>query len=283
VIKELSGAASGRSAARDCELPKTKKATSASQPAPSLPPPDADEQEAIRTADRRRQTRAPRLTVRTGQETGGNIKIMGSEHSDQVGWLRRLEDSFGTRGTAFPAAQLQQLASACTDNAGKLETGKLNAMLAFVDGVQPENELQAMLAVQMALTHSMALDILRRAQRVDQIPQVDSAGSLAIKLLRTFTMQVEALAKLQRGGEQIVKVVHVHAGGQAIVGTVQAGTGVGEGANENRNQPHAKGQPPALGPPNGGEVLRQDTIRDAMPVTEGVGQVAMPDARRRGR
>ena len=122
---------------------------------------------------------------------------------------------------------------ACQDGEGKLDTVKLNAMLAVIDSTRPENELQAMLAVQMALTHSMALDLLRRTQWVDQIPQVDSAGSLAIKLLRTFTMQVEALAKLQRGGEQVVKVVHVHAGGQAIVGTVQAGTGVGGGANEN--------------------------------------------------
>ncbi len=156
-------------------------------------------------------------------------------------------------------------------------------MLAFIDGTRPENELQAMLGVQMAMTHSMALEILRRAQRVDQIPQVDSAGSLAVKLLRTFTMQVEALAKLQRGGEQVVKVVHVHAGGQAIVGTVQAGAGVGGGINESRSQPHAKGRLSTIGAPNGSEMPRTDTIRETVPVAEGVGQEPMPDARRRDR
>jgi hypothetical protein len=49
-----------------------------------------------------------------------------------------------------------------------------------------------------------------------------SAGNLAIKLLRTFTMQVEALHRYRGKGQQKVTVEHVHvnAGGQAIVGTV---------------------------------------------------------------
>src|SRR5262245_57428365 len=34
--------------------------------------------------------------------------------------------------------------------------------------------------------------------------------NMAIKLLRTYTAQLEALAKLRRGGEQTVRVEHVH-------------------------------------------------------------------------
>jgi hypothetical protein len=67
---------------------------------------------------------------------------------------------------------------------------------------------------------------------------------MANKLLRTFTMQAETLAKLQRGGEQVVKVVHVHPGAQAIVGNITTGAnGAGGGAtHEKSNQPHAKDQ-----------------------------------------
>ena len=73
----------------------------------------------------------------------------------------------------------------------------------------------------------------------------EATGNMAVKLLRTFALQAEALAKLQRKGEQIVKVVHVHPGGQAIVGNVSTGaTGLdgnigsgGGGADEKRNQP----------------------------------------------
>jgi len=54
----------------------------------------------------------------------------------------------------------------------------------------------------------------------------------ASKLLRTYTAQVEALAKIRRKGEQKVRVehVHVHCGGQAIVGSISHSPGAGGGA-----------------------------------------------------
>jgi hypothetical protein len=57
--------------------------------------------------------------------------------------------------------------------------------------------------------------------------QQDSNGNLAVKLLRTFTAQTEALQRYRGKGQQkvIVKHVHVHTGAQAIVGSVsQAGS-----------------------------------------------------------
>lgn len=79
-----------------------------------------------------------------------------------------------------------------------------------------------MLAEQMAATHVLAMKELGHLRRAENVPQHDSHGSMAVKLLRTFAMQTEALAKLKRGGEQTVRVEHVHVypGGQAIVGTV---------------------------------------------------------------
>ena len=151
---------------------------------------------------------------------------------------------------------------------GKVDQVTLNGMLAMIEGAAPENEVQAALAVQMALTHAVAQHVLLRVSRVDQISQFDSASNSAVKLLRTFTMQAEMLAKLQRGGEQVVKVVHVHPGAQAIVGNVvqgHGGTG-GGGANENRNQPHAKAELPAPSVVPMPEVWSQDAERQPMPV-----------------
>jgi len=55
---------------------------------------------------------------------------------------------------------------------------------------------------------------------------VDS-GNLAVKLLRTYTAQPEALQRYRGNGQQkaTVEHVHVHSGGQAIVGAVTGGTG----------------------------------------------------------
>jgi hypothetical protein len=58
---------------------------------------------------------------------------------------------------------------------------ELNAALAAVDGARPENETAAMLASQMALTHSLAMALLGRTRRAELLAQFDSAGSLAVK------------------------------------------------------------------------------------------------------
>jgi hypothetical protein len=97
-----------------------------------------------------------------------------------------------------------------------------------------------MLAGQMAVTHALAMELMGRAHRAEHIPQLEANGALATKLLRTYVAQVEALAKLRRGGEQTVRVehVHVHPGGQAIVGSVTHQGGGGE--PKDGDQPHAQ-------------------------------------------
>ncbi len=42
-----------------------------------------------------------------------------------------------------------------------------------------------MLAVQMVATHEVAMEFLRRARRAQYVPQLQSAGNLAVRLLRT--------------------------------------------------------------------------------------------------
>ena len=51
---------------------------------------------------------------------------------------------------------------------------------------------------------------------------IDSNLNRGTKLLRTFLMQLEALNRHRSKGEQkmVVEHVHVHSGGQAIVGPV---------------------------------------------------------------
>src|SRR5437868_4442229 len=74
-------------------------------------------------------------------------------------------------------------------------------------------------------THLAAMTALRRLKGSENVAQQDSNGNLAVKLLRTFTAQVEALQRYRGKGQQKVTVEHVNvnAGGQAIVGTVHPG------------------------------------------------------------
>jgi hypothetical protein len=100
----------------------------------------------------------------------------------------------------------------------------INDALAAVTGIGARDETEGMLATQMVATHFAAISALRRLKSSETIPQQDSNGNLAVKLLRTFTLQVEALQRYRGKGQQKVTVEHVHvnAGGQAIVGVVKA-------------------------------------------------------------
>src|SRR5262249_49126360 len=154
---------------------------------------------------------------------------VGAPHSDHDGWSARLRDAFGTTSIDFAASELTNLANALTPGTGATSEATANASLAVIDGARPRDEVEAMLVGQMAVTHRFALELLGRARRVEEIQQFDSAGNMAVKLLRTYVMQAEALAKLRRGGEQTVRVEHVHVypGGQAVVGNVTTQPGGG--------------------------------------------------------
>jgi hypothetical protein len=93
------------------------------------------------------------------------------------------------------------------------------------------------------------------------------------------------LAKLRRGGEQTVRVEHVHVypGGKAVVGNVTTGPATGGGGeSENGGQPFAPADARAYAFAPGVPLWSADPRREAVPVAGGEGQGPMPDARRGG-
>jgi hypothetical protein len=111
-----------------------------------------------------------------------------------------------------------------------VDAAGVNFMLSVVKGIEPRDQVEAMLAAQMAAVHVATMTFARRLNHVENIPQQDSAERALNKLARTFATQMEALKRYRTGGQQRVVVEHVtvNAGGQAIVGAVQAGGGVPE-------------------------------------------------------
>jgi hypothetical protein len=107
----------------------------------------------------------------------------------------------------------------------KIDEGASNFLLSVVRGVQPRDELEAMLAVQMGAIHQATMMMARRLNHVENITQQDAAERALNKLARTYTTQMEALKRYRTGGQQKVTVEHVtvNQGGQAIVGNVQGG------------------------------------------------------------
>jgi hypothetical protein len=102
----------------------------------------------------------------------------------------------------------------------------VNAALAIIDSMQPQNELQALLAVEIVATGFSGLRFLRQSQRHMTEAFIDVYGSYAIKLLRLQAEMIHAFDRHRRGSKQTVEVrhVHIHSGAQGMVGIVNAGT-----------------------------------------------------------
>lgn len=191
--------------------------------------------EAYRT---RRQPFAVRLKVGTEP---GNLSFepdFEPSKGDGSHVLRQL-NTFGTASLDFSSQMLGRLAAIANERGQEFPTETaLNAALAAVDAVQPANETEAMLAVQMYATHEAAMEMLVRTKQATNHQALQNYSTIATKLLRTYTAQLETLAKIRRGGEQTVRVehVHVHEGGQAIVGNVSH-QGAGTGGGRKKGQP----------------------------------------------
>jgi hypothetical protein len=135
-------------------------------------------------------------------------------------------ESLGTADFDFYGGLLTQLANVGTQEKTPDERGT-NFMLAMVRGIGPKDEIEAMMAAQMAAVHMTTMTFARRLAHVDNILQQDSTERAFNKLARTFAVQVEALKRYRTGGEQKVTVQHVtvNEGGRAIVGSVSPQVG----------------------------------------------------------
>ena len=136
-----------------------------------------------------------------------------------------------------------------------------------------ENEVEASLALQFMMANDAAqrsVAIMGSALLADQRTAM---GNLANKFMRTSTAQVEALAKLRRGGEQVVKHVHVdnRNGGQTVIAeNVQAGGAKKENADQSHGTNSIAGSP---------EMLSENTAGNGVPIS-GNAKREMPDSRR---
>jgi hypothetical protein len=168
------------------------------------------------------QQRRPPVRVRRGRITAESAKLYPPDGEGRL-WWGRLKRALGTSSSDFVNASLHQLqAAAQFPGSGISEVG-INAALAFIEGFAPRNEVEASLAVQMACTHSATMSVLRRLGPAGGTEDhVCRFASAAARLLRAYTMQVEAYRRLRHGGDQYVRVEHVHVneGAQAVIGNV---------------------------------------------------------------
>ena len=148
-----------------------------------------------------------------------------------------------------------------------------NATAEAMIGIAPKDELEGMLAAQLIAAHNAAMECYRRAMIPEQTfegrQQSLSHGS---RLSRTSAALIEALNRHRGKGQQKVTVehVHVHSGGQAVVGMVASSPAKSNSEGSNANQVGHAPQPP---------LRSEDAKRESVPVASNA-ERPLPDARR---
>src|SRR5215475_6801688 len=135
-------------------------------------------------------------------------------------WWARLKKALGTGSSDFVNVSLLQLQAAAQLHCGGISEVAINAALAMIEAAQPQNEIEGALAVQMACTHTAALSVLARfGSGGGSERRVVALASAAGRLLRAYSGQVETLRRLRHGGDQYVRVEHVHIneGAKAVI------------------------------------------------------------------
>jgi len=164
------------------------------------------------------------IELQDPSQLAGKLKLLGGSLSDD--WNNCVANQTAKSVWRFDDVQLRQDRQAAVD-----------AMI----GIGPRDEIEGMIIAQLIACHNAAMECYRRAMLGQQTFEGHRENlNQANKLSRTSTNLVECLNRHRGKGQQKVTVehVHVHSGGQAIVGQVNTPGGVASTKSE--EQPHAK-------------------------------------------
>jgi hypothetical protein len=179
----------------------------------------APEREAVTKYLKALQTKpSPRFKLTTDKS---RVEL---DHSSEPIVHPILMSAFGSTDKAFIGAIVGQLTSVASDGF-EIDVNMLNFALAVINRIGPKNELQAMLAAQMAAVHMSIMTYARRLTIGGTIEEQDIAQGILSKVARTFVQQLEAMHRLFGGEKVFLQQVSVAEGGQAIVGNVTQALG----------------------------------------------------------
>jgi len=186
------------------------------------------EDEKVRLAKYQELAKRKPVKFKAVEDDSGKLNI-AIEYPDGQLCAVKMSEALGTTDPDLQNHLLGQVAETFrgivsadgTDN--KAAIVAINEAMAILNGVQPQDEIEGMLAIQMIGVHNMAMRTIGLAMIQGQRFESKQANvEQATKMLRTFISQMEVLKKYRTSSQikMVVGSVCVNDGGQAIVGTV---------------------------------------------------------------
>lgn len=232
---------------------------------------DKDERAELLRLIRDYRKRGVPAKVKLTRKPDGGWSIEPTGKSEMLALLK-LHETFSANSidpvNARANELLKYLGSVGADN-----EARYNAALSFIESMKPQDQAEALLLVQMYCTHDAAIRALSQLGTSEWIDNARMFGNLAAKLLGTSQRQMETLARIRRGGEQVVKHIHVdNRGGQAVIAdNVNQGGGKAKKEDQSHATEDSCGGPALLG---------ADTQGNGVPIPSRERAEAVQDARR---
>jgi hypothetical protein len=181
-------------------------------------PANEREMKALVKQHERRKKAKPAPALKVSSEGKQEISF---EHHDGPGAYTLLMEAMATSDADFAAGILGQIYNLSPQKESPREVD-VNFARSIITGMEPRDQVETMLATQMAAVHMATITYARRVNMADSLPLLESHERAMNRLARTFTAQIEALKRYRSKGEQRVYVerVDVREGGQAVVGNV---------------------------------------------------------------
>lgn len=198
--------------------------------------------------------------------------VVAVDPDDRKGRLKKIGGSQSDKWNNVLANQALQALWLKNSDAEE-RNNQIGATIDALIGIAPNDELEGMMAAQLVAAHNASMECYRRAMIDGQTLEGRRENlNQANKLSRTYAALVEALNRHRGKGQQTVRVEHVtvNAGGQAIVGNVEAGGGAKTKIEGQSHAQIAHAPEPAM--------WSQDESQDAMPVARDE-ERSMQDAR----
>ena len=171
--------------------------------------------------DKWRKKNKERIDPPKFKEIEDNTMVNKEEDPDKC-YLQMLATT-GSTDRDFSKIILSQAVS--TLRTAENNEEKVTFIAAFMHGLKPMDEMEGVIISQMVGTHNLIMEYMRRAILPGQYLEAgNDYSNRAYRLMNIFLKQMEALEKYR--GKTIqqkmtVEHVHIHEGGQAVVGQIE--------------------------------------------------------------
>ncbi|WP_185960183.1 hypothetical protein [Erythrobacter insulae] len=232
---------------------------------------DKDERAELLRLIRDYRKRGAPAKVKMARKPDGGWSIEPTGKSEMLALLK-LHETFSANSIDPVNARANELLN-YLGSVGADNEARYNAALSFIESMKPQDQAEALLLVQMYCTHDAAIRALSQLGKAEWVDNARMFGNLATKLLGTSQRQMETLARMRRGGEQVIKHIHVdNRGGQAVIAE---NVNQGGGKAKNEEQCHGAGNTGS-----GPAMLGQDAQGNGVPISSRERAEAVQDARR---